>query len=726
MEAGPSESVDVKRILIVEDESIIALSESMLLKKKGYAVDIASSGEAALDRMENGPIPNLILMDIDLGRGIDGTVTARTILQRRKLPIVFLTSHSSEDMVAKVRDITRYGYIIKNSGDFVMLSSIEMAFDLFDKERLLEEKNLLLQRAENTVRIGFWFISQGSSTISLSNGARAILGIETESCSFEEFQGRVLGDSADARAEAFRVLIENGKPYDISYRIRRSDTGEIVTLRSSARVCENSIVGVFQDISEIEGLLGDLRESEARQAITLRSIGDGVISTDIGGRVVGMNRMAERLTGWNQGDAKGCHITEVFEIVNATTRAPVENPVQKVIASGYVVGLANHTVLIAQDGTERHIADSAAPIKDDNGALLGMVLVFRDVTSEYRAQETIRHNEEVFRTLFTDSHTPMLLVDPRTGEIEESNRAAERFYGWPMAKLRQMNIAEINVLGPGEIAEEMNRAIRSLRTEFRFKHRLADGQIRQVRVASGPIDIDGKGHLLSIINDATEAYKTEVELGAERERSGLLMRDANHRMKNNAQMISSLIQLQMGGMEDPQALSALRELQNRIACMTVLYDQLSEDNGNKAVSSLYYIDSLLDVVSASYLPSHVTLRKNICDVMLETRFSLSLGLITGELITNACKYAFPTGTEGCIWIEFAEHGDEAITLVVGDNGIGMQASPGLGGETVREGIGLCIVRNLVAQEMGTMELNTNGEGTSIRCSFPANVSRKKR
>jgi CheY-like chemotaxis protein len=106
--------MDEKRILIVEDEAIVALAESFMLEKKGYAVDTVRSGEAALAYLEGGAAPDLILMDIDLGPGIDGTVAASAILQRRKLPIVFLTSHASKEMVEKVRGITRYGYIIKN------------------------------------------------------------------------------------------------------------------------------------------------------------------------------------------------------------------------------------------------------------------------------------------------------------------------------------------------------------------------------------------------------------------------------------------------------------------------------------------------------------------------------------------------------------------------------------------------------------------------------------
>jgi len=128
-----------RKILLVEDELITAMAESQVITRHGYEVIIAGSGEKAIDTIKTDPSFDLVLMDIDLGKGVDGTEAARQILALRNLPIVFLTSHSEREMVEKVRGITRYGYVIKNSGDFVLLSSIEMAFELFDSHEGLSE-----------------------------------------------------------------------------------------------------------------------------------------------------------------------------------------------------------------------------------------------------------------------------------------------------------------------------------------------------------------------------------------------------------------------------------------------------------------------------------------------------------------------------------------------------------------------------------------------------------
>ena len=136
-----------------------------------------------------------------------------------------------------------------------------------------------------------------------------------------------------------------------------------------------------------------LHKSEESLTITLNSIGDGVISTDNNGLVVNLNPVAEKMTGWNLNEAIGKPLTEVFKIINAGSRKFVDNPVRKVLEKGKIIGLANHTVLISKDGSEYHIADSAAPIKNIIGMITGVVLVFSDVTEKYKAEEKLKESE---------------------------------------------------------------------------------------------------------------------------------------------------------------------------------------------------------------------------------------------------------------------------------------------------------------------------------------------
>ncbi|NMB20784.1 MAG: diguanylate cyclase [Firmicutes bacterium] len=185
------------------------------------------------------------------------------------------------------------------------------------------------------------------------------------------------------------------------------------------------IVAVYTDVTEVKLAELALFAEKEKLKVTLYSIGDAVIATDIHGRVELMNPVAENLTGWTQESAIGQPLTKVFDIYNERTGEPCENPVEKVLQTGEIVGLANHTVLKAKDGTQSAIDDSAAPIRNEEGDLLGVVLVFRDVTEikerearitylTYRDSLTGLYNrtffEEEYKRLDKEPYYPLTLV----------------------------------------------------------------------------------------------------------------------------------------------------------------------------------------------------------------------------------------------------------------------------------------------------------------------------
>ena len=180
------------------------------------------------------------------------------------------------------------------------------------------------------------------------------------------------------------------------------------------------------------------REAEELFRTTLYSIGDAVITTDTRGLAQKMNPVAERLTGWLEEEARGKSLNEVFQIVQEESRAPLENTVQRVLTEGNVVGLANHTVLISRDGTERPIADSGAPIRIEDGSILGVVLVFRDQTEERVAQKSLAESEERYSIVadftydweyWVDSEGNFLYVSPSCERI--TGYSAEEFISDP-------------------------------------------------------------------------------------------------------------------------------------------------------------------------------------------------------------------------------------------------------------------------------------------------------
>jgi PAS domain S-box-containing protein len=205
---------------------------------------------------------------------------------------------------------------------------------------------------------------------------------ESEADYLAIFPALVAVKSEQSRAKAFwsMPLVVEGRPVGLLgmgfYEARKFPPEERAFIETLTRQCAQALVRA----GHLE------REDEARRwfATTLRSVGDAVIATDPEGGVTFMNAVAERLSGWDDADARGRKLEEVFSIFSERTRKAAENPVAKVLREGTIVGLANHTVLRSKSGEEIPIDDSAAPIRDDSGKLLGVVMVFRDVTREKR------------------------------------------------------------------------------------------------------------------------------------------------------------------------------------------------------------------------------------------------------------------------------------------------------------------------------------------------------
>jgi len=158
---------------------------------------------------------------------------------------------------------------------------------------------------------------------------------------------------------------------------------------------KNYFAVIFNDITEQKHNEQHIADEKERLAVTLRSIGDGVITTDTHGNITNMNNVAEELTGWELHEAMGLPLSTVFNIINETTRKACENPVTKTLATGEIVELANHTLLISRNGIERIIADSGAPIIDNNNKIIGVVLVFRDITEQQKLLETAQRTDKL-------------------------------------------------------------------------------------------------------------------------------------------------------------------------------------------------------------------------------------------------------------------------------------------------------------------------------------------
>jgi PAS domain S-box-containing protein len=247
------------------------------------------------------------------------------------------------------------------------------------------------------------------------------------------------------------AALKQGRVEEEGWRVRK-DGGRFwadVVITALPEDSGGGFVKVTRDLTARKQAEEKLRRSEESLSATLYSIGDAVLATDEHGRVTRINPVAQQLTGWSEREAVGRPLAEVFNIINEQTRARAPNPIERVLAEGVVVGLANHSALISRDGTERPIADSGAPIRDAHGGTLGAVLVFRDVSTErhaeeqlQRTQEELRRSEESLRATLYSIGDGVLATDEQA-RVTRINPVAERLTGWGEREALGHDVTEV-------------------------------------------------------------------------------------------------------------------------------------------------------------------------------------------------------------------------------------------------------------------------------------------
>lgn len=316
-----------------------------------------------------------------------------------------------------------------------------------------------------------------------------------------------------------------------------------------------------------------LFESEERHRTTLLSIGDAVISTDRAGNVVLMNEHAELLTGWTQSEAAGRPLEEVFNIFSEDTGETMENPIKEVFREGRIVGLANHTLLLARDGTKRPIADSAAPIFDAEANLTGAVLVFRDQSAEREAQQALEQSERRLATLM--SHVPGMIYRCKNESgrpLEFVSDGCKELTGFDPGSLTRQGSAKFADIIHAEDRQRVEVEIAGAlgkNSDYSVSYRIhpAKGEVKWVEDHGRLIrdGSDGTEYLEGLILDISERIKAEMEkkgmeehlLQAQKmEAVGRLAGGVAHDFNNMLTVINGHTEL---ALQSPQATGVLRD-----------------------------------------------------------------------------------------------------------------------------------------------------------------------
>jgi len=417
------------KIIIIEDDEGLNRLISKNLKRLNYQTVSASNGTEGIEKIQ-GKKNEILLVDYKLPDMDAESFIKR--LQKRELtpPFIVITGRGDEKTAVKMMKLGASDYIIKQENLIDILKHrIKKVCNEIDKEYKLQESRKELKESQARYQTFIRNSSEGIYRMEIQPPLDTTLPIKKQidriyedsylaECN-QTFAKMYDADSIDEILNKSLVDLHGGKNdpenrriiekfIKSGYRIENDETVE-KTEKGDKIWFSNSNIGVLENdklvrmwgtqlnITERKRTEQKLKEQKESLRTTLNSIGDAVISTDLDGKVVRMNSVAEKLTGWEIEEARDKPLAKIFKIVNSKTGKPAQNPVEKVLHEDKIVGLANHTVLISKNGKKHQIADSGSPIKNEQGDTSGVVLVFRDVTEQHKKDMQLKQSEKNLR-----------------------------------------------------------------------------------------------------------------------------------------------------------------------------------------------------------------------------------------------------------------------------------------------------------------------------------------
>jgi PAS domain S-box-containing protein len=615
-----------------------------------------------------------------------------------------------------------------------------------EKLRLSEERFRLM--VEGVKDYAIFMLDPRGRVATWNAGAERLKGYKADEIIGQHFSRFYPQDALDRGwpEEELRRATADGRVEDEGWRLRKDGSrfwaNVVITALRDASGTLRGFAKVTRDLTERRQAEANarrlLQEEAARKAaqeaaevierqreqlqVTLTSIGDAVVVTDREGVVTFLNPVAAALTGWEPHEAVGQPLAQVFRLVHERTRQPVENPVNRVFRENRVVEMANRTALLARDGREVPIADSAAPIRGRGGAVCGAVMVFRDVSEARRAMEA-----RLYLAAIVESSDDAIMGQTLDGRIASWNRGAERLYGYTAAEIVGQPLA---LLVPADHPDELpvitERIARGEYIEHFETQRLRkDGSRVDVSLTISPVK-DAEGRVIGASKIARDITARKEE---DRRKSEFLALLAHELRNPLAPMRNGLQVLRLAGNNRAEAERARtlmeRQLQHLVRLVDDLLDvsrisrgklRLRKERITVQAAAEHALEVCGQVVKDQGHELMVRLPEEPVYVDADrTRLAQALC----NLLTNAAKYSDPGSR---IWLTAERQGGEAV-LRVKDTGIGippdllprvfdlfMQVDRSLEKSQGGLGVGLTIVKRLVEMHGGSVEAHSEGPG----------------
>jgi two-component system, cell cycle sensor histidine kinase and response regulator CckA len=505
-----------KTLLLVEDEALIRLALSRDLSKEGYRVIEAGSGRDAVRVAKSNTDIDLVLMDMKLGKGMDGTEAARLILADRDIPIVFLSNHTEKEIVGKTDTIASYGYVIKSSDITVLDASIRMAFRLADAHRQVKEGADRFRALTRTSADGFWMVDLKGKLLDVNEAYCTMTGYSKDELLTMAVRDLEIDEDAPAVESHIQKIARFGLNR-FETRHRRKD-GSIIDVEVNATYSsdQGQVLAFIRDITDRKRTEEALRESERRYRLISENAADVIWAMDpLSGRFTYVSPSIMKLRGYTPEEAMNQTFTEVLTPESAkTVTEKLTERLPLLLSQG--TGTASFVDDVDQprkDGSIVHTEVTTTFIRDEEGRP-EVIGVTRDATERRKAAKMLAESEKQYRLLFATNPNPMLVFDEETLRFLAVNDVAVRHYGWTEEEFLTMTVLDIR---PPEDREEALKTIRDSQGALGtfvglHRHWKNNGTVIFVEITVSSVSFGSRAARLCSINDVTEQRRAQEAL----------------------------------------------------------------------------------------------------------------------------------------------------------------------------------------------------------------------
>ncbi len=472
--------------------------------------------------------------------------------------------------------------------------------------------------------------------------------------------------------------------------------------------------------------------TSALQRAILNSSNYAIISSGSTGLVTTFNSGAERMLGYTAGEVVDrvspalwhdrSDVTHRAELKSQESGQRIEPTFERLTALAQSNRpVESEAMFIRKDGTLFPVLESVTALHDDNGSFTGFLSVVADITARKRAEMELHQSEERFRTLVEAAPNALIMVS-REGRIELLNAQAELLFGYARAELEGQLIETLvperyRSAHPGHRESFFERpTVREMGAGRDLYGLRKDGREVPIEIGLNPLRTTQGQFVLASIIDITERKRSENTIRESLAEKEILLREIHHRVKNNMQVVSSLLNLQAGYVEDRQARAMFEDCQARVRSMAMVHEKLYRSPNLATLDFGQHVRELCEALVRTFSNEARSINLNVVAdaVSLDIDTAIPVGLILNELVTNALKYAYPAGGSGELRISLRLATPEQLILSVADNGVGLPK--GFEVEQARS-LGLKMIRSLTRQIKGRLEVRQS-DGAEFRIAFP--------